>query len=180
MSTLSAYLETWRLKLSYTKMVTVAFHLNNREAKREQKGYNNDRLLPFCPTLTYLEVKLDRSLMFCHHLVALHKKLSSHITLLRRLVGSGWGAGAKTLCTATLSLVYSTAEYCAPVWCRSAHTRLIDSVLNDALRIVTGCLCPTPTDHLPILSGIQPAELCRMGATLPVDLWILIIPCIVF
>ena len=96
----------------------------------------------------------------------MRKKLSSHITLLRRLVGSGWGAGAKTLRIATLSLVYSTAEYCAPVWCRSAHTRLIDNVLNDALRIVTGCLCPTPTDHLPILSGIQPADLCRMGATL--------------
>ena len=88
------------------------------------------------------------------------------MTLLRRLVGSRWGAGAKTLRITTLSLVYSTAEYCAPVWCRSAHTRLIDSVLNDALRIVTGCLRPTPTDHLPILSGIQPAELRRMGTTL--------------
>ena len=65
-----------------------------------------------------------------------------------------------------MSLVYSIAEYCAPVWCRSAHTRLIDSVLNDALRIVTGCLHPIPMDHLPILSGIQPAELRRLGATL--------------
>ena len=81
-------------------------------------------------------------------------------------MGSGCGAGAKTLRIATLSLVYSTAEYCAPVWCRSAHTRLIDSVLNDVLRIVNECLRPTPTDHLPILSGIQPAELHRMGATL--------------
>ena len=88
------------------------------------------------------------------------------MTLLRRLMCSGWGAGAKTLCIATLSLVYSTAEYCAPVWCHSAHTRLIDSVLNDALCIVTGCLRPTPTDHLPVLSGIQPAGLRRMGATL--------------
>ena len=86
--------------------------------------------------------------------------------MLRRLVGSGWGAVAKTLRIATLSLVYSTAEYCAPVWCRSAHTRLIDNVLNDALRIVTRCLRPTPTDHLPILSGIQPTELRRLGATL--------------
>ena len=81
-------------------------------------------------------------------------------------MGLGWGADAKTLHIAILSLVYSTAEYCAPVWCRSAHTRLIDNVLNDALRIDTGCLRPTPTDHLPILSGIQPAELRRMGATL--------------
>ena len=53
-----------------------------------------------------------------------------------------------------------------PVWCGSAHTRLIDNVLNDALRIVTGCLRPTPTEHLPKLSGIQPAELHRLGATL--------------
>ena len=81
---------------------------------------------------------------------------------MRRFAGSGWGAGAKILRTAALSLVYSTAEYCAPVWCRSAHTCLIDSVLNDALRIVTGCLRP----NLPVLAGIQPAELRRLGATL--------------
>ena len=81
-------------------------------------------------------------------------------------MGSGWGAGAKILRIATLSLVYSTAEYCAPIWCRSAHTRLIDSVLKDALHIVTGCLRPTLTDHLPILSDIQPAELRRLGARL--------------
>ena len=166
MSTLSAYLQTWRLKLSHTKTMTAAFHLNNREAKRELKVYNNGRPLPFCPTPSYLGIKLDRSLTFCHHLVALHKKLSSHITLLRQLVGSGWGAGAKTLHIATLSLVYSAAEYCAPVWCCSAHTRLIDSVLNNTLCIVIGCLHPTPMDHLPVLSGIQPAELRRMGVTL--------------
>ena len=165
MSTLSAYLQTWRLKLSQTKTVTAAFHLNNREAKRELKVGNNGRFLPFCPTPTYLGVKLDRLLTFCHHLVVFREKLSSRVTLLRRLVGSGWGVSAKTLRIATLSLVYSTAE-CAPVWCRSAHTRLIDSVLNNALRIVTGCLRPTPTDHLPILSGIQPAYLRRLGATL--------------
>ena len=35
MSALSAYLQTWRLKLSHTKTVTAAFHLNNREAKCE-------------------------------------------------------------------------------------------------------------------------------------------------
>ena len=165
-ATLSAYLQTWRLKLSHTKTVTAAFYLNNREAKRELKVYNNGRLLPFYSTPTNLGVKLDRLLTFRHHLVALRKKLSSRVTLLRRLVGSGWGAGAKTLRIATLSLVYSAAEHCAPVWCRSAHTRLIDSVLNDALRIVTGCLRPTPTNHLPVLSRIQPVELCQMGATL--------------
>ena len=115
---------------------------------------------------TYLGVKLDRSLTYRPHLEALRKKLCARVSLLRRLAGTGWGASAKTLRTAALSLVYSTAEYCAPVWCRSVHIRLIDSVINDALRIVTGCLRPTPSVYLPVLSGIQPAELRRQGATL--------------
>ena len=166
MTTISTYLQTWRLQLSHTKTVTTAFHLNNREAKRELNVYSNGKRLPFCPVPTYLGVKLDRSLTFRHHLEALRKKLTTRVALMRRLAGSGWGAGAKTLRTAAISPVYSTAEYCVPVWCRSAHTRLIDSVLNDALRIVTGCLRPTPTDYLPVLAGIQPAELRRFGATL--------------
>ena len=164
-TTISTYLQTWRLQLSHTKMVMTAFHLNNREAKRELEVYNNGKHLPFCRVPTYLGVKLDRSLTFRHHLEALRKKITTRVALMRRLAGSGWGAGAKTLRTAALSLVYSTAEYCAPVWCRSAHTRLIDSVLNDALGIVTGCLRPTPTDYVPVLAGIQPAELHQLGAT---------------
>ena len=56
MSTLSVYLQTWRLKPSHTITVTAAFHLNNREAKRELKVYNNGRILPFCPNPTYLRV----------------------------------------------------------------------------------------------------------------------------
>ena len=166
MATLSAYLKTWRLKHNHAKTVTAAFHLHNREAKRELKRYANGKLLPFCPVPTYLGVKLDRSLTFGRYLETLCKKLATHVTLLKGFGGWEWDAGAKTLRTAALSFVYSAAEYCALVWCRSAHTRLIDSVLNDAFLIVTRCLRSTPMDHLPILSGTQPAELRRLGATL--------------
>jgi len=38
--------------------------------------------------------------------------------------------------------------------------------INDALRLVTGCLRRTPEDNLPTLAGIQPAELRRSAATL--------------
>ena len=146
--------------------MTVTFYLNNREAKRELNVYNNGNLLPPCPVPTYLGVKLNKSLTFRHHPEALRKKLSIVVALLRRHAESSWGAGAKTLRISVLSLVYSTAEYCTLVWCRSTHTRLIDSILNDALRIVTGCLRPTPTEDLPVLASIQPAELHRLGATL--------------
>ena len=102
--------------------------------------------------------------MYQRHLESLRRKLTSRIALLGQLAGSGWGTGATTLRTATL--VHLTTEYCAPAWCRSAHTRLIDPTINNALRIVTGCLRPTPADNLPILVGMQHAELPRSGATL--------------
>jgi len=126
----------------------------------------NNETLFFCSEAKYLGVTLDRSLRYRQHLESLRKKLTSRVALLRRLAGFGWGAGATTLRIATLALLHSTAEYCAPVWCRSAHTRHIDPAINDALRIVTGCLRPTPANNLPTLAGIQPAELRRNGATL--------------
>ena len=103
MTTFSAYFRTWRLKLGYTKTMTATFYLNKPEDKRELKVYNSNRRLPFCPTSTYLGKKLDRSHMFRHHLSALHKKLSSRVTLLRQLVGTGCGADAKILRTTALS-----------------------------------------------------------------------------
>jgi len=146
--------------------VSAVFHLNNKETERELKVNFNNKTLPFCSELKYLGVTLNRSLTYRRHLESLRKKLTSRVAILRRLAGSGWGAGATTLQTATLALVHSTAEYCAPVWCRSAHTSLIDPTINDALRIVTECLRPRPADNLPILTGIQPGELRRSGATL--------------
>ena len=166
LATLVAYLRTWRLKLSEAKTVSTAFHLYNMEAKRELKIRLDESSpsLPFCAEPTYLGVTLDRALTFRRHLLSLRKKLTSRISLLKRLVGTGWGAGAETLRTAALALVYSAGEYCAPVWCRSAHTNNINVPINEALRIVTGCLRSTPVEQLPILAGIQPAELRRKGA----------------
>ena len=60
--------------------------------------------------------------------------------------------------------MYSTSEYYAPVWFSSTHACFIDNVL-DVMRTVAGYLCLTPTNLLPILAGIQQAELRRQGAT---------------
>ena len=114
----------------------------------------------------YLGIKLNKALTFRRHLQSLHKKLTTRVGLLRRFARSTWGAGATTLSTATLALVHFAAEYCLPVWCRSAHTRLINKLINNALRIVTGCLRPTPIDNLFVLAGIDPTELRRKQAVL--------------
>ena len=127
MVTISAYLKTWRLKLSHAKTVTATFHLHNREAKCERKVYAKGKLLPFCPVPTYLGVKLDKSLTLHHHLETLRKKLAIRVTLLRRLADSGWGVALKhcvQLPNPWFTLQLSTAhQFGVP-----AHTPVLSTV----------------------------------------------------
>ena len=96
----------------------------------------------FVLNLLNLGIQLDGTIKFCRHLESLRNKLTTRVKLLRQLGGSSWGANATILRTAILALIDSTAEYCAPVWCGSALTRLIDKPNNNVLRIVKGCLRP--------------------------------------
>ena len=73
---------------------------------------------------------------------------------------------AAILHTATLSLGHCTAEYCAPAWCRSAHSRLIDLIMNNAVRAVIKCMRPSATEYLSDLASILIAEHRRRQATL--------------
>ena len=166
MTTLSTYLRDWRPKLSVAKITSCVFHLNNREASRELNVMVNNKRLQSHTAPSYLGVKLDRTLTFRKHLDALKAKTTSRVALIRRMASTTWGAATKTLRISTQALVYSAAEYCAPVWCRSSHMKGLDTALNSAMRIVSGCLRPTPVNQLPILSGIAPPALRREAAAL--------------
>ena len=166
MTILSTYLENWRLKLSIAKTMSSVFHLHNREANREINITVNGNRLQFQSAPTYLGVKLDRTLSFRQHLENLSAKTTARVALIRRLAGTTWGAATKTLKVSSLALVYSAAEYCAPVWCRSSHTKKLDTMLNSAMRTVSVCLWATPVNHLTILSGIAPPTLRREAAVL--------------
>jgi hypothetical protein len=62
-------------------------------------------------------------------------------------------------------IVYSTAEYCCPVWKNSAHVNKIDAQLNTTLRIITGTLKSTPTPWLHVLAHIIPYDIRRKYVT---------------
>ena len=76
--------------------------------------YIDRRRLNFQPTTTYLGVKLDRILSYRQHRTGLRDKVMARSALIRKLVGTGWGASPSTLCTSALALVYAPAEYCIP------------------------------------------------------------------
>jgi hypothetical protein len=63
--------------------------------------------------------------------------------LVRKLTGTNWGANAETSRTASLTIVYSTAEYCALGWLNSFHTSKLDIQLNNTLRLISGTVKST-------------------------------------
>jgi len=114
---------------------------------------------------TYLGVTLDRMLSYRVHLEKTAGKLKNRNNLLMKLAGSTWGASANTLRSSALVLCYSAAEYCAPVWSRSAHTSRVDVQLNSTMRLISGTLRSAPLPWLPVLSNIELPVLRRKAAT---------------
>ncbi|KAJ3597816.1 hypothetical protein NHX12_001333 [Muraenolepis orangiensis] len=140
MSILAAYLRKWRLQLSTGKTVSAAYHLCNGEAKRELSVSVDNKRLEHQLAPKYLGVRLDRTLSYKRHLEEVRAKVTARVSLIRRLAGTTWGASARTLRISTQALVFSAAEYCAPVWSRSPHVKKVDPIINNALRIITGSL----------------------------------------
>ncbi len=161
------FLSRWRLVPSATKTVSSIFHLHNAQAKQELNIFLKGQWIEHDPNPKYLGVTLDRFLTYHDHLkMTAGAKVSSQNNLLRKLAGTVWGARAQTLKTTALALCYSAAEYCAPVWSRSYHTRIVDVQLNTSMRIITGTLRSTPLPWLPVLSNIPPPpHLRRQEAT---------------
>ena len=168
MTTICEYLQTWKLKLITTKTMSAAFHLNNKEAKRELNVNYSNETLPFCPKPIYLGIKLNRTLTYRRHFESLRKKLTSRVALLRRLAGSGWGAGATTLRIATLALVHSTAEEATALLPGAVARKPASLILSSTTpcQFWLGACVLHQRTTLFILAGIQPDELRRNGATL--------------
>jgi len=81
---------------------------------------------------------------------------------INKLAGSTCGARTSTLWTATLALCFSVAEYCAPIWCRSTHMKLVGSSIQQCGRSpISGSIMSTPVQWLLVLSNTAPATLRR-------------------
>ncbi|UYV76074.1 hypothetical protein LAZ67_13002415 [Cordylochernes scorpioides] len=162
---LENFFSKWHLIPNPSKTVSSVFHLNNHKANRPLKLTFCNKPLSHDPCPKYLGVTLDRSLTFRQHLEKTRDKLKTRNNIMTRLAGTTWGCSADTLRTSALALVYSVAEYCAPVWERSSHTDSIDAQLNQTMRLITGNMRPTPIDWLPYLSNIAPPDLRRKKST---------------
>jgi hypothetical protein len=161
LATLERYFQRWMLRPNPAKTMVTAHHLDNKAARATLNVLFCGKKVEHVEHAKYLGVTFDRTLTFRQHLDQSRQKVKTRLNLLRKIAGTTWGAGAKTLRTAALALVYSTAEYCAPVWGSSSHTKKLDTMLNAAMRTVSGALKSTKTEWLPTLANIAPPRIRR-------------------
>ena len=161
LNTLTEYYRQNSLNANPGKTQVCAFHLNNHEANKKLNITWNGQILENDSFPVYLGVTLDRTLSFKEHARKVKAKVATRNNLLGKLANSNWGANPSTLRSTALALSYSTAEYCSPVWANSCHAKSIDPELNNACRIITGTLRPTPLPALHRLAGIAPPQIRR-------------------
>ena len=101
---------------------------------------------------------LDRSLTFHNYLKKTSEIVRTYNNLLSKLAGSTWRVNTKTLQTSALALCYFTAEYWAPIWCRSSHMKLVDVQLNSTMHIIPGTLQPITLLWLPATVAASPMQ----------------------
>lgn len=68
-------------------------------------------------------------------------------------------ANSHTLLISTLSHCFSVGEYAYFVWCKSTHTKQIDTVLNEYCLLELDCLENIPIPKIYQLAGITPPNI---------------------
>jgi len=155
MCVIADFLSAWKLKLSVTK--TIYQPLSTSTVKKRQLAVNvRGNTLTYKPNLSCGSswiVKWPKS-----------NKILARNNLLRCLAGSSWVARTSTIRTSALNIVYSAAEYAAPVWCSSPHSRKLDVALNGTLCLIAGYLRP-PNRAIVNTTSIAPPNMRREQLT---------------
>jgi hypothetical protein len=161
---MSAYYDENSLRPNPSKTEVCAFHLRTKEVRRKLQVSWNGSTLEHTDQPKYLGITLDRSPTYRHHYIKTRQKVTTRNNLLRKLRGSRWGANPNVLQLTAQALCFSTAECACPVWNSSAHTKQVDTALNETCRIVTGCMKPMSLPNLYRAAGFAASTSCRKAA----------------
>ena len=109
----------------------------------------------------YLGVQLDRQLNMIPFMNALKEKARRRLQLIKRLATTTWGANKETLRQLYLGYVRSSLEYALPIQsvARKTMTTSLETVQNQALRLVCGGMRNTPTAACEIDARVEPLDI---------------------
>lgn len=161
LNTLSDFLEERELKVSPEKSTVTLFSPDTKDYKIHPKIYIRNQLVTLENTPKLLGVTFDSLLKFSHHVQSSINNTKPKINILKSLAGTDWGQDQETLVSTYKSIGRSVLEYGAPIWSpiiSNNSWNKLQVVQNQALRIATGCLKMSNTDHLHQETKVLPLQ----------------------
>ena len=168
LNSLGVYSRLWKLKINTSKTVysvftrsyklvdvKVSLNIDGIQLEKEQNPI-------------YLGVQLDSKLNLKRHSENLRAKASKRLKLIKRLASTNWGADKSTLRSLYLGYTRAVFDYNIVLQnlCSNATKSSIDSVQNNALRLISGGMRSSPTAACEIHTNIEPLENRRKRAAL--------------
>ena len=107
---------------------------------------------------SYLGITFDKRQTWKQHIAKAEAKARRRLAILRKLVGTTWGASEKILKTVYQGTVRPHLEYGCTAWSTTVKTnqQALDKVQNQALRLLTGAMRSTLITEMERLTGVQP------------------------
>lgn len=124
-----------------------------------------DSILPYTESMRFLGLIWDPKLTWKNHIVNLKAECTKLLGLLKSITSREWGADQYhrlQYCSTKVYRMYirSKLDYGAPIYgsACSTHLNTLNTVANEALRIVTGAFRSTPIQTLQVLAGEMSLE----------------------
>ena len=103
------------------------------------------------PSTKILGVTYDTSLSLKDHMHDIKQKCTHRLNTLRTLTGTDFGQHEETLTLIYKQCIRSVLEFASPASAPNlptTHHNTLQTIQNNALRIITGCTQTTPTNHI--------------------------------
>ena len=149
------------LSLSGPKSTVTLFTPWNKEYGRLPPVSVDGDVIPQDNHPKLLGVTYDPTLCFNSHALAMARKASSRVNILRAVSASSFGNDTECLTATFKGIVQPFFDYCAPVvspFYSDASRKRLQLVQNRALRHVTGAHLASAIDHLHAEVGVLPVK----------------------
>jgi len=149
------FFENWldqnRLKVAPAKSTLTLLTNWRTEHRIIPRASLNNTPIPHTHSTKILGVTYNTSMTFTPHIANIKTKCTPRLNALRTLTGTTFGQHKETT-----SLVYkqykrAVMDHASPSWApdlSDSNHKTLQTIQNNALRIITGCTQTTPTDHL--------------------------------
>lgn len=156
---LSRWCDRTGFKISTQKTAAILFSKKRKTVDPPILTFKGEALR-FTDTHKFVGMKFDKKLNWKAHIEEIKNKCSSQLRILKFLASTRWGASREVLLRVFTATVLSRLEYGSMVYANATKSdlKLLDSIQNSGLRIITGAFRTTPSVSLCSEMGMMPLQ----------------------